>query len=77
MKNEAVQTHAVSDIAYEIEMLLDLYTLLWEPKRGAANRMFNNCAIEATAIHVRNLLDFYEKSRTGVLGAKSPDKDDV
>ena len=71
---------ATGDIYYEAQMLYDTYMNYWKHEPLARNgqpQWLHYCIIEATLIHTRALLVFFERTRTTPLGQKPPRKDEV
>jgi len=81
---------ATGDVFYEANMLQVTYIDYW--KRAPSNppielaglnhQLFHNCIMEATLVHVRCLLDFFEKTRKRPANVprnkfNMPDPDDV
>jgi hypothetical protein len=68
---------AIGDIFYEADMLYRTYIEFWEPRAIARKKLpqlIHNCCIEATLVHTRALLEFFERSRKD---KNRPHKDDV
>jgi len=71
---------ATGDVFYEASMLYTVYCHYWAVpgKRPDLSKWpwLHNCAVESTLVHVRALLDFFEKTRTPSEG-KPPRVEDV
>lgn len=68
---------ALGDVFYEADMLYRTYVDFWEPRaatRKQLSQLVHNCCIEATLVHTRALLEFFERSRKDM---SRPHKDDV
>ena len=77
--NQAELQKATGDIYYEAQMLRCAYLEHWEHEAAARQRVpqwIHNCILEATLVHVRALLEFFERSRTPPTG-RPPHQDDV
>lgn len=75
--NEAQQ--ATGDIYYEAEMLRRAYIEYWEHESSARQHVpewVHNCILEATLVHIRALLEFFEHSRD-TKSRRPPHSDDV
>ncbi len=68
--NPIEKVAALGDVAYEIEQILDLCSS-WPQQAG----LQMNAWLEATLIHARQLLDFFEHSKRST--AKGSENDDV
>jgi len=77
--NQAELKKATGDIYYEAQMLNAAYTNYWKREsaaRKAQPQWVHNCIIEATLVHTRALLEFFERPRKPATG-RPPHEDDV
>lgn len=71
---------ATGDIYYEAHMLAQAYSQYWEHEGAAQEPLpdwLHNSVIEATLVHIRSLLDFFERTRKTTLGLRHPCSEDV
>jgi hypothetical protein len=78
--NKTELQSAIGDVYYEVQMLLDAYRNYWG--HGASGRpklpqWIHNCVVEATMVHTRALLDFFELSRSTTRPARQLRADDI
>lgn len=77
--NEAELQKATGDIYYEAHMLYTAYTNYWEREssgRPGQPQWLHNCIIEATLVHTRALLEFFQRTRKSPC-KNPPHKDDI
>ena len=72
LMNQENKTKATADIYYEAWMLHQAYSEYWQSELRAKTPWQRNSILEATLLHTRALLDFFQRSRTG----RNPAQDD-
>ena len=66
MNSAQERQRAIIDIHYEASMLLAAYEFYWEHETSGRKELVkwqHNCVVEATMVHTRILMEFFERSR--------------
>lgn len=78
--NQTELQSALGDVYYEVRMLFHAYSNYWEHEQSRHTKLpewIHNCVVEATMVHARALLDFFERARPTSGRAKERCADDV